>query len=82
MVPAKRNFDAVSTEPTRYIVLTQSHTDHIGGVDLFREDGARLIAQANITSCQADDVRIHGLRIRRHPADHLGGVGGGDEVEE
>ena len=24
----KRNFDAVSDAPTRYIVLTQSHTDH------------------------------------------------------
>ena len=35
----KRNYDAVTTAPTRYIVLTQSHTDHIGGVDTFREDG-------------------------------------------
>src|SRR4051794_35783501 len=35
----KRNFDAVTTAPTRYIVLTQSHTDHIGGIDTFRERG-------------------------------------------
>jgi glyoxylase-like metal-dependent hydrolase (beta-lactamase superfamily II) len=61
----KRNYDAVSAAPTRYIVLTQSHTDHIGGIDRFRDDGTQLIAQANITTCQADDVRIHGLRIRR-----------------
>jgi len=61
----KRNFDAVSTAPTRYIILTQSHTDHIGGVDTFRETDTQLIAQANITRCQADDERIHGLRIRR-----------------
>ena len=61
----KRNFDAVSTAPTRYIILTQSHTDHIGGVDTFREEGTQLIAQQNIAVCQADDVRIHGLRIRR-----------------
>ena len=61
----KRNYDAVSSAPTRYIVLTQSHTDHIGGVDTFREDGTQLIAQSNITVCQADDERIHGLRIRR-----------------
>src|SRR3954454_911420 len=61
----KRNYDAVTTAPTRYIALTQSHTDHIGGVDLFREEGTQLIAQANIAACQADDVRIHGLRIRR-----------------
>ena len=61
----KRNYDAVTTAPTRYIILTQSHTDHIGGVDTFREDGTQLIAQANITACQADDERIHGLA---HPA--------------
>ncbi len=61
----KRNYDAVTTAPTRYIVLTQSHTDHIGGVDTFREPGTQLIAQADITACQADDARIHGLRIRR-----------------
>ena len=61
----KRNYDAITTAPTRYIILTQSHTDHIGGVDTFREDGTQLIAQANIAACQADDERIHGLRIRR-----------------
>jgi alkyl sulfatase BDS1-like metallo-beta-lactamase superfamily hydrolase len=61
----KRNFDAVTTAPTRYIILTQSHTDHIGGVDTFREEGTQLVAQSNITACQADDERIHGLRIRR-----------------
>jgi len=61
----KRNFDRVTTAPTRYIILTQSHTDHIGGVDTFREAGTQLIAQANIDRCQQDDERIHGLRIRR-----------------
>lgn len=61
----KRNFDAVSDAPTRYVVLTQSHTDHIGGVETFREDGTVLIAQAANEACQGDDRRIHGFRIRR-----------------
>ncbi len=65
----KRNFDVVSTAPTQCIVLTQSHTDHIGGVDTFREvwpgGGTELIAQANNATCQADDQRIHGFRIHR-----------------
>lgn len=82
----KRNFDAVTTAPTRYIVLTQSHTDHIGGVDTFREPDTQLIAQENIHTCQADDVRIHGLRIRRSLpffADVMGqpGFARGDEAE-
>jgi alkyl sulfatase BDS1-like metallo-beta-lactamase superfamily hydrolase len=61
----KRNFDAVTSAPTEYIVLTQSHTDHIGGVDTFREPATRLIAHANNQACQADDQRIHGFRIHR-----------------
>jgi alkyl sulfatase BDS1-like metallo-beta-lactamase superfamily hydrolase len=61
----KRNFDAVSTAPTRYIVLTQSHTDHVGGVGLFRDDTTQLVAQENNAACQDDDQRIHGFRIRR-----------------
>jgi glyoxylase-like metal-dependent hydrolase (beta-lactamase superfamily II) len=61
----KRNFDAVSTAPTRYIILTQSHPDHIGGVGLFRDDTTQLVAQENNAACQADDRRIHGFRIRR-----------------
>jgi alkyl sulfatase BDS1-like metallo-beta-lactamase superfamily hydrolase len=82
----KRNFDAITDAPTRYIILTQSHTDHIGGIDTFREEGARLIAQQNIASCQADDVRIHGLRIRRSLpffADVMGqpGYARGDDAE-
>jgi alkyl sulfatase BDS1-like metallo-beta-lactamase superfamily hydrolase len=82
----KRNYDAVSTAPTRYIVLTQSHTDHIGGIDRFREEGTQLVAQANIATCQTDDVRIHGLRIRRSLpffADVMGqpGFARGDDVE-
>lgn len=61
----KRNFDAVTDAQTRYIVLTQSHTDHIGGVDLFRDSGTQLIAHASNAACQADDDRIHGFRIHR-----------------
>jgi alkyl sulfatase BDS1-like metallo-beta-lactamase superfamily hydrolase len=61
----RRNFDAITTAPTRYIVLTQSHTDHIGGIERFTDDGTHLVAQANNAGCQADDHRIHGFRIRR-----------------
>jgi glyoxylase-like metal-dependent hydrolase (beta-lactamase superfamily II) len=82
----KRNYDAVTAAPTRYIVLTQSHTDHIGGIEVFRDETTLLIAQANITACQADDVRIHGLRIRRSLpffADVMGqpGYARGDDAE-
>src|SRR5690242_14039141 len=47
----KRNFDTVSDAPTRYIVLTQSHNDHTGGVALFREPGTLLVAQDANAAC-------------------------------
>jgi len=61
----KRNFDSVSTAPTRYIILTQGHTDHVGGVDYFREAGTQLIAQAGNAEHQAYDGRLPGFRGAR-----------------
>jgi len=59
----KRLFDAVDRGPVRYILLTQAHVDHVGGVELFREPGTEIIAQANNRVCQEDDARIHPFRV-------------------
>lgn len=61
----RRNFDAVAASPIRAVILTQGHTDHVGGVHAFMEEGTELIAQENNLACQADDARIHALRVRR-----------------
>ena len=58
----KRVFDAVCPGPTPYILLTQGHVDHVGGVHLFREPGTQLIAQARNRDCQRDDERIRTVR--------------------
>jgi len=60
----KRLFDEVSTTPTRYIITTQAHTDHVGGVGYFREQGTEYIAQANNPECQHLDAQLAGLRRR------------------
>ena len=60
----KRVFDAIRPGPTHYIITTQAHVDHVGGVDLFREPGAVYVAQAENPACQADDARIRELRRR------------------
>lgn len=58
----KRVFDAVCEGPTPYIVLTQGHVDHVGGVKHFRTPDTLLIAQQNNTACQNDDERIQKIR--------------------
>jgi alkyl sulfatase BDS1-like metallo-beta-lactamase superfamily hydrolase len=58
----KRVFDAITTAPTRYIITTQAHVDHVGGVAHFREPGTVYVAQANNAACQRDDARIPQLR--------------------
>jgi hypothetical protein len=60
----KRVFDAVWPGPTPYIVTTQAHVDHVGGVGLFREPGTTYVAQANNLACQHDDERIAALRLQ------------------
>ena len=37
-------FDDIHSGPTPYIVTTQGHVDHVGGVSLFRESGTRYVA--------------------------------------
>jgi alkyl sulfatase BDS1-like metallo-beta-lactamase superfamily hydrolase len=61
----KRSYDAIDGSPVRYIILTQGHVDHVGGVDLFREEGTEVVAQANNASQQADDARIARFRVDR-----------------
>lgn len=61
----RRLFREVDDGPIRFVVLTQGHVDHVGGVDLFREDGTQVIAQRNNAACQRDDERIEKFRRSR-----------------
>lgn len=60
----KRVFDAVFSGPTPYIITTQGHVDHVGGVELFRQPDTSYVAQAHNLECQRDDARIKRFRLR------------------
>jgi alkyl sulfatase BDS1-like metallo-beta-lactamase superfamily hydrolase len=61
----KRYFDSVDASPVKYIVLTQGHVDHVGGVDGFKQAGTLVVAQANNAEHQAYDARLAPFRQRR-----------------
>lgn len=53
----------ISTRPITYLILTHAHWDHIGGLNVIKESGTRVIAQAKF----ADELRIMnetGVRFR------------------
>ena len=50
--------------PTRYIILTQGHYDHVGGLDVMRDPGTKVVAQANWRLWRDDNERLAVFRAR------------------
>jgi alkyl sulfatase BDS1-like metallo-beta-lactamase superfamily hydrolase len=61
----KKNYAEIDPRPPRYIVLTQGHVDHVGGVDHLRGPGTQVIAQAGNAEHQAYDRRLAPFRAAR-----------------
>jgi len=63
----RANFEAFTTDPVRYLILTQGHVDHVGGVQYFRDrnPGLRVIATAANAEHQAYDGRLAAFRAAR-----------------
>lgn len=63
------NFQALSNKADAlcYVITTQGHVDHVGGVQYFRDrnPGLRYIAQAGNAEHQAYDARLQAFRARR-----------------
>lgn len=58
-------FDAVDDSPIRYVVLTQGHYDHVGGLDLLRDPGSVVVAQAEWRTWRDDNQRLAAYRAGR-----------------
>lgn len=62
-----KNFSEFSSAPIKYLVTTQGHVDHVGGVQFFRDrnPGLQYIAQAGNPEHQQYDARLQAFRASR-----------------
>lgn len=58
----RANFDAVDSSPIRYIIVTQGHYDHVGGLDTMRDPQSQVVAQANWRHWRDDNERLLSYR--------------------
>ncbi|OBJ61767.1 MBL fold metallo-hydrolase [Mycobacterium sp. 1423905.2] len=61
----RANFDAVDDSPVRYIIFTQGHVDHVGGLDSVRDPDTIVVAQSNWTRWRDDNERLIPYRANR-----------------
>lgn len=61
----KKNYEALSDAPTKYIIFTQGHVDHVGGTDFLRQEGTQVIAQSGNAEHQKYDRRLAKFRANR-----------------
>lgn len=59
----RANYDAVDSSPIRYVILTQGHYDHVGGVDVLSDPGSDIVAQANWETSRRDNELLVNFRI-------------------
>ncbi len=63
--PAHRaNYDAIDTAPIRYVILTQGHVDHVGGLDTVADSDSEIVAQANWETWRRDNELLAEFRAR------------------
>jgi glyoxylase-like metal-dependent hydrolase (beta-lactamase superfamily II) len=60
----REEYAALDAGPIRYLVLTQGHYDHVGGVDALRETDTQVVAQANWSAWRDDNERLNSFRVR------------------
>ena len=63
----RANFAGFSLQSLRYLILTQGHVDHLGGVQYFRDchPAVEVIAQSGNAEHQAYDGRLRDFRAAR-----------------
>lgn len=57
-------YDEVDPSPTRFVILTQGHYDHVGGIEHFAEPGTDVIAHASWRTWRDDNERLASFRVK------------------
>lgn len=60
----RANYDAIDTTPVRYVILTQGHVDHVGGLDSVADPDSDVIAQVNWETWRRDNDLLAGFRAQ------------------
>lgn len=60
----RANYDAISTAPIRYVILTQGHVDHVGGIDSVADPNSDIVAQANWETWRRDNELLAAFRAQ------------------
>lgn len=58
-------YQRIDPRPPAYIITTQSHRDHMGGVPVLAGPGTRWVAHENSTCWRADVRMLHDVYLRR-----------------
>ena len=62
---AKKLFAPHRTGPVRYIILTQSHADHFGGVPEFQEEGTKIVGGPDYVGARDDMMGLQSFFGKR-----------------
>jgi alkyl sulfatase BDS1-like metallo-beta-lactamase superfamily hydrolase len=60
----RANYDAIDSSPVRYVILTQGHVDHVGGIDTVADPGSDIVAQANWQTWRRDTDLLAAFRAQ------------------
>jgi len=61
----RANLDSVDSSPVPYLIVTQGHYDHVGGLDSVRDADTKIVAQANWQQWRDDNERLARYRASR-----------------
>lgn len=60
----RANYDAIDPAPIRYVILTQGHVDHVGGLDSVSDPDSQIVAQANWKTWRRDNDLLAAFRAQ------------------